>query len=59
MKYAKFKRGQDAWRQTSTSGHMTFAEELFSLMTLKTYHCNNDSISETRKRHCKGTTFGD
>jgi len=34
-------------------------EELFSLMTMQTYPCNNDSIFETWKRHCTDTPLGD
>jgi hypothetical protein len=31
-------------------------EELFSLMTVETYPCNSDSISETKKQ-CTGTNY--
>jgi len=30
---------------------LTFVEQLFSPLTLQTYPCNNENISETRKEH--------
>jgi hypothetical protein len=34
-------------------------ERAVSLVTLLIYHCNNDNIFDTHKRHFTGTTFGD
>jgi hypothetical protein len=47
VQYTKLKKGQAAGTQAGTSDHLMFVEELFSLVTLKTYSSNNDIILET------------
>jgi len=36
---------------------LMFVEDLFSLITLQTYPCNNDNILETWKRQWTTTAF--